>query len=1112
MQTHDHPLRKIIGLIVLLGLLTPGLAFGQLATIEGTVTSQQNDEPLPGVSVFIEELENAGIGSATDRDGQYSIEVPEQYVRGQEVTVVARFVGYRTGEETITLQAGTEEVNFTLARDVLKLDETVVTGQGFESRKAQVPYAVNKVTEEELSKVPAATNPAEAIQSRVPGATVVQGQGTPGTGPSILLRGVTSVTGDNSPLYVVDGAILDGPVDLDALDVKSIEVVKGSAAAAIYGSRAQNGVIRITTKDGGDIAQNSTQIQIRNEFGFDQLNAPDQRAYNHNRLVAQTSFEDANGNQVEPGDWLRTIEGGEVVKAEFDNANTDFEEWSVGRDNGSRVTFHDNLYPVYRDHQDQIFDLGGFTRNSVAASQRTQDTNFRISGGHIYTQGPVQGARGYRRYNARINVEHDVGNALTFSGRYYFSNSDRDDVTAAQGSASLWPSIYFISPAVDIGRDSTGQYPANPDETNRYENPLYLVNNVSWTNRRQRNTLNARVEYRPLSWLNLRGQFNFQSFNGNFEEFRDKGFETSEPEANLNNGNLSRASDETRSWGANLRATVAQQFLGGLNTRFQLRGRAERTVFESFNAFGSGFAAQGVRDFDNIVDDPEAEDIDANSFRSDTRALYGFLSGDIDWKGRYVINTLVRRDGTTRFGEDERWHSYYRIGGAYRVAQEPWWPLKDQIGEFKLRGSYGTGGGQPGFSAKFQTYNVSSGRISKNQLGNPDLEPSYQTETSVGVDFALFNRVSGSFTYAASRVEDQILNVPLPGYLGWNSQIQNGGTVESYTLEGQLDVSILQGRDLSLTAGGTIGHTQSTIVEFGRSPFRVGQDEIFLYEEGHRFGTFFGNDYINSMSEIPEMIDINGDGELEDFSEFADQFQVNDEGFLVPVGAGNSWRDGIRERLWGTRVDIDGDGEGEFDWGEPVGFANPDSLQAGIKQGNLPDSPIGNGVPDFNFGFNLNFNYEGLNVFMLWGGQYGGEIYNFNRHWANTNGSLHRTSDQRGKSIETKKPASYEGAFSQFNDRYVEDGTFLKLRELAVQYTFDSETLTALFGPSVGNALNNVTLGVTGNELLTFTGYSGWDPEVASPRGGNAVEAVQRVDYFTYPNYRRFTGTVEISF
>ena len=1076
--------QKVTALLLLFAAFLLALAPGQLAraqqaTISGTVVAQNSGETLPGVSVFVEEFRASGVAAVTDSGGAYTLTIPAERVDGRTATVSASFVGYKTGQKQITLSPGQKQVNFALSRDVLQMEQVVVTGTVGETSLKEVPFAVSQVQSEAIEKAAPAGSPAEAIQSRVPGAKVVSGIGTPGEKASITLRGFNRIPqggkGGQEPLYIVDGARMGGTVDLSALNVKNIEVVKGAAAASVYGSQAANGVIRITTKSGEGLNPNDTRITVRNEIGFNQLNSPNQHGRYHDRMVARTSFVGAGGDQIEPGDWIRVDGEGDVHKATYETASED--------NSFNGVSFHDNRYPEFNDHLESIFNESLFYRNNAAVSRRMEDTNFRLSFGNVQNNGVVRFSNGYGKQNFRANIEHDVVPELTIGVNGFVSRSERDDPTSMSGSTSIWPAPYFISPTVSLSsKDEEGEYEVQPDETTRYENPLYVVNNTQYSQTRLRAVGTFRTEYRPFPWLNVEGMFNYKTFNGRTREFKDKGYETSQNAA-INEGFYSISTGKTRSWDASLNATFIKAF-GPLDTRTQVKALAQKRRYASDYTNGNGLAVRGVQTINNIP----AENRNAGSFQTDTRDLFGFAQTQIDYQGRYIANLLVRRDGSSQFGEEERWNTYWRASGAWLPSRESWWPLENSLNFLKLRYSAATAGTQPNFGAKFQTFNVGQARISKGLLGNPQLNPEKSLEQSLGVEFALFERVSGKFTYTTTTTENQILRVPLPAYFGFNSQWRNAGTVESFAIEGQMDISVIEGENLSLSVGGNFGRSVATIVDFNRPPFRVGQDDIFRIEEGVQLGTFFGNRYIRDMSALPEQ-----------WQSHRDAFAVNDEGWVVAVGEGNSWRDGIREQLWGTQVDVDGDGDGDFDWGEPIKFQSEDGS----------DVPIGNSVPSFTYGFNTNFSWHGFNAYMLWGGQYGGDVYNFNRHWSGNN---HNATDQAGKSAETKKPERYLNEFGAFNNRYVEDGTYLKLRALSVGYTFDNEMIGRFLGDSASRFLQSAEFSVVGRNLLTFTGYSGYDPEVGNSRGGVSSSGLLRIDYFTHPNYRTFTGKVRLTF
>ncbi|NBB87271.1 MAG: TonB-dependent receptor plug domain-containing protein, partial [Bacteroidetes bacterium] len=260
---------------MLLAFLTAGHALAQDGTITGTVIDEETSEPLPGATIT---AVGTGQGTATDIDGAYSFQVtPGTY------TLRATFVGYEPAEQEVTVEAGAEvQVNFALAVDFSLLDEVVVTGVSVGRPTQKIGFQISKVGAEELQEVPG-TDPANALRAKVPGARIVQASGQPGTAPSIRLRGTTTLSGSQEPLIVVDGAITSGGLSsIDTQSIESIEIIKGAAAASLYGSLAGNGVIQIITKRGAD-AMGTTRVTVRNEAGFSQLANTISLAGTHNR-------------------------------------------------------------------------------------------------------------------------------------------------------------------------------------------------------------------------------------------------------------------------------------------------------------------------------------------------------------------------------------------------------------------------------------------------------------------------------------------------------------------------------------------------------------------------------------------------------------------------------------------------------------------------------------------------------------------------------------------------------------------------------------------------------------------------------------------------------------
>ena len=291
-------MKKLLTSAFLSLFLLPGLVMAQSATIEGTVIDE-NGDPLIGANVIIAELV---LGASTDLNGQYAFSVPANLVNGQSVTLQTGFIGYTSQEMSITLNAGTQTHDFQLEQDLLKLDEVVVTGVTEATPTKKLAFTVSKLDTEKIQQAPA-SSAVESMQGKIAGASIVKNSGAPGESVSVRLRGSTSITGSSQPLYIVDGIILGAnQVDIGALDIESMEVVKGAAASSLYGARAQNGVINITTRRGTNIPLNQTRVTIRNEFGLNELenNLVTNSAHQYT-TNASGQFLDVDGNVVPYG-------------------------------------------------------------------------------------------------------------------------------------------------------------------------------------------------------------------------------------------------------------------------------------------------------------------------------------------------------------------------------------------------------------------------------------------------------------------------------------------------------------------------------------------------------------------------------------------------------------------------------------------------------------------------------------------------------------------------------------------------------------------------------------------------------------------------------------------
>ena len=1023
---------------------TPGLAQSG-GRITGVVTDSASDRPLGDVQVIVV---GTRVGAQTDNQGRYTITGAPAGTR----TIEARRIGYRVARvPNVNIQDGaTQTLDFRIVAIPLTLQAVVTTGVTDPTSGTRVPFTVGRIAVENIP-VPS-TNAIESIQGKVSAVTIVP-PGQPGSGTNILLRSPTSINKSNSPLIVVDGVVQStafgaATADLESIDIESVEIIKGAAAASLYGSRAQSGVIEIKTKRGSNLASGATRFTARSEWGNNDLAGQiDWARYHYYQTNASGGYINAQGRD--------TTRVGRVARPAYQR-------------------FQDVVYrdPVY-DQVDRFFDPGQFSKNSFNISQNLGRTNWFLSLVNTREDGVVLGSGEYSQNDARLNLDHLANSALSFAFSGYHSRSDRNE---------LYGDTFFdlINQAPDIDLllpDPDGTpFAYQLDPEGREENPLYVLATEDDRRKRARTQGSLQAKFTPLRWLTFDGNMSYDRSDRRNDFFLDQGIKT-EGFALGGLGEMQQTTGTTSAMGASISANVLG-YLRGFTLRSTLRAVVESEENEVTTAEGSDFATPGVRSLNN------ARTRFVSSNLEQVRSRGFFISGGADYLGRYIADLLVRRDGSSLFGPEERWNTYYRFSGAYRLSEESWWRWRS-LNEFKLRFSRGTAGGRPSFTDQYETFSFTTGGgVAKQTLGNRFLKPERTTETEIGVDAIFKDRYSLQLSRAETKSEDQLIQIPLPAFFGFSSQWQNAGTVEGNTIEGTLEAQVIQGSNLQWRIGLVADRSRHKITEFNRPCFQT--QTIAFRCAGVSLGDMYGFRFIKGASELPA-----------DAAARANEFVVNDEGLLVWVGlnaAGQpkSYTEGETPTGgWGSTATI---GSTSYGWGMPIKLKDSTGSDAVVR--------IGDGTPDFHWGVSNNVSWKSWDLYALVDANVGGHAYN------QTNQRMYQWArsadvDQAGKPQELKKPIEYYVALYSANDPtdyFVEDASYVKLREVSVRYRITGRPLSwfSRFGAT------GASISLIGRNLMTFTNYKGYDPEV----GGTLV----RLDSFDYPRYRTFTGSIEFIF
>jgi len=1112
----------LFGLVVLAALVAAGArpVAAQDAVFRGTVRSDRGDV-LPGTLIFIAEL---NIVAPTTVEGTYVLTVPGARVRGQQLMLRARAIGFKPTGQSVNVVPGDQALDFTLATDVHMLEAVVITGVTAETEQIKVPFAVSRV---DASQMPVpGMNALRQLQGKVPGVQIKSTSGRPGSTQAVVIRGPKALNAQGrsqEPLYIVDGVTIVGSLpDLNPQDIESVEIVRGAAGASLYGAQASTGVVHITTKSGrGAIDQ--VQFHLRSEAGVSDIERDFGLARNHPLLMDETNqffCQSASGFPL----CSRIIDYATEV-ARINNAPGDFALTPAGFpvDPAStmpeavlRFQFNSKRWPGQTYNAvDDVVNPEPYYSNTVDLTGRFGSTSVFASLSNAHEGGSIRFLEGYERNAVRLNVDQRVGSDWSVAVRSYYTRSSQDGFNQEDGGVAFFRLTRVPGIANVLQRDTLGRLYVRPNlqaSGDQNENPLQPLENIQREDITNRFIGGVTARYTPIDWFDVEGSFGYDGRTVKYAQIQDKGYRTttSARAAQIpgSQGQVFRGASDDNAWSAALNATFRGNHLGGdLRSRASLRYVYQQTDNSFRQATGSILAVQGVTTLNNT----DALQRTTQSQELSERLIGLFGGVNLEYKERYIVDALVRRDGSSLFGVDNRWQTFGRISGAWRATREPWWPL-DDVSEFKIRTSYGTSGGRPRFSAQYETFTIGTGGIvSPVQLGNVNLGPEFNKEFEIGADVELFRRVLINFTYADSKTEDQILPAPVQAGTGFTTQWLNAGTVQNKTYELAINFPILQRRDLTWSMGFTYDRNRSTITALDVPPYTYGSETqattaIFQAKEGERIGTFYGRRFLTTCSELPSAFRAGCGGSTS-------AFQVNDDGYLVWVGAGNSWQDGITNNLWQERLPGTNAPWGvALNWGMPITLRDTICITTPNAACAAQQVALGNALPDFRFAVSTNLQWRRFTVYGLLDASIGHDVWNQGRHWAHLD-FLAAEIDQEGKSVETAKPMGYywragdTGGLGGFydilapNTRFVEDASFAKLRELLVAYNI---------GPIMG--VGNWEVSVVGRNLFTITDYKGFDPETGQAGGAAGSSAINAVDAFTFPGLRSFTFGVSTTF
>jgi len=1126
--------------VALLGVTT-GRAQGQAATIRGVVNSARGG-PVEGGYVYIADL---ALSAATGAAGEYTIVIPAARVRGQTVQLRVRAIGFKPRSVAVTLQAGPQTVNFTMDEDINRLEEIVVTGVLEGTEQTRVPFSVGRIDVTEL-EVPA-VNPLTLLSGRVAGATVLQSTGLPGAAPSIQLRAPTMINANGrsqEPLYIVDGvAIVGGLQDINTSDIESIEVVKGAAASSLYGARAGAGVVQITTKSGRRSAP-GVAFQLHAEYGTSDIGHQIDLSKHTYLLFDQTGKRYCMAVTNQPM-CARTLDWTKELLRVNNNPGPDsaltpqpfpLDVSSTFSNNlALKTNFEANPYPdqTYNAVQQGIRPAS-FANTELSMTARVGETQLYASLGQFHQGAPLQFLAGYDRSSARLNVTHPITTNLQAQLSTYYAHSIQNAVYAGTNYTGAFLYLTRTRAATNLlARDSMGRLYIRVDPMLtgvQNSNAFAPFMDLKDPGKTDRFIGGLTLRYTPLSWLDVEGNFSYDYRGYNEDYYYSKGRRvTSQAQSTAYRGYAERYAWTRNGYNGSFNATARHNFGADLATKWSLRYTYEQQDYQNEDAFGNTLNAVGIDQLQNATQSTYG----ISSYNESIRQVGLFAGVNLEYKDRYVVDALIRRDGSSLFGANRRWATWGRGSVAWRMAQEPWWPLKSVFNEFKVRWSRGSAGGRPSFAAQYETFSVSSAGIQLGTLGNKDLRPETNTETEFGADIELFRRIGLTINRSVSTIKDQILFVNQPSAQGYISQWLNAGTLENKTWEVSLNVPVINSRSVQWSWRFNYDATSSVITSLNVPPFYFGTsaqgtETMFQAKPGEQMGTFYGAIMATSCSQLPTAFQT-------DCGSSTSAFQRNSDGWMVWVGTGNSTGDGIVKNLWTTYlpgcvdhvtraekgctlpgVDTLAPWGSGLHWGMPIRVRN--------ANGTRKIDVLGHALPKWHFSVSQTFQWKRLTAYAMLEGLIGRDIWNEGKQWSHLDLNS-PDADQYGKSVQAAKPIGYywrgltqDGAPAGIGGEYdilspssfwMENGSFAKLRELSVGYHL---------GRLVG--LGDWSVNLIGRNLFTITKYSGFDPEVGLSLGASGTASVggassgylNAVDAFNFPATRSFTISLTSSF
>ena len=1042
--------------LLFLFLIIPLSAFAQKTTIKGTVTDT-NHETLTGVTVM--ELGTSN-GTTTNLNGSYEIQV------SNNATLVYSFMGFKSKSVQIK---GLQVVNVVLDEEVLGLKELVVVGYGT-MKRTDLTGAVVSVNSEAINRT-VSTSLDQALQGRAAGVQIQQNTGIPGGSTSIRIRGINSLNASNEPIFVIDGVIIDGSTgsgtdnalsSINPSDILSMDVLKDASATAIYGSRASNGVIMITTKRG---KSGEAKVSYNGYTGWQEMN----KKLDLLNLQEYAILKNA-----------RTQAG--IV---------------MGDDNFVRP----DLLDEGTDWQDELFSKALMTSHNLSITGGSDKSTYAIGAGYLNQDGIAIGS-GFKRYNLRSNIDTQVKKWLKGGINFALSNSNQVITVADE---SLIKTALKQTPNVAV-RNAEGTYDGPDTDEYVQNNPVGLAMINENYNEKTGIRGNTYLEATILKGLTYKTEVSFDYGMSNTYKFNPS-YTFGAISTTQESVESERSKSYSKFWTWHNIINYNRTFADIHSVNFMLGQEMQKSQWEYLYGYRSGFITNVAHDLD--AGDATKAKNHGSSGASSILSYFGRMF--YSYNDRYLLTATLRRDGSSKFAEGNRWGWFPSAALAWKVSNESFLKNNDVINNLKIRLGWGSVGNQniPDNYAYTSTMasvatNWGTGMLSGN-TANPDLQWETTYSSNLGVDINLFNnRIEFIGDVYYKKTNNLLLRLPLPSYVGTSGQGSttppwaNIGSLENKGIELTLNTVNIDKKSFSWKSNFVFSLNRNKVLSLDTKSsildreIQEGSEKTIVTRTavGHSIGQFYGYKVIGR------------------FEKATDFYYKDENGKVQPTA--------IPE---GMTISETGVWIGDYIFED----INKDGVISELDR-----TYIGNPEPKFTYGIGNTFTFGNLDMTVFVNGSYGNEVVNYQRRWLenpreNTNLLEKATHYAVLTKINEAGPVDYRNIYIsggdadmcrmaassasstsnfRYSDKFVEDGSYLRIQNISLGYNLPRKWLKKI-------AFENLKIYANLQNLYTFTAYKGYDPEIGS---NNQDALLTGIDNARYPSPRIYTFGLNLTF